>query len=115
MVLGNAFSPISSVPAEQWNFQSGAFRMPAPRHPGDAPALQEQHSWGSEPQAVSDGWWGLNSDGEHGHHLPTVLPGLAIYSQLLFYGFSVWFSDIILPFPVSDSVESGPSLSVIEI
>lgn len=89
--------------------------MPSPREPGGTAALQEQQSCGSDPLAVEIGCWVLGSGGKHGRHLPTALPGLAIYSQSLFYGFSVWFSDIILPFPVSDSVESGPSLSVIEI
>lgn len=57
----------------------------------------------------------LNSDPKHGCHLPALLTGLAIYRQSLFYGFSVWVSNIILPLPVSDSVESGPLLAVIEI
>lgn len=67
--------------------------------PAGAGQLQVRPSGGVNQRVLV-----LDSDPERGCHLPALLTGLAIYRQSLFYGFSVWFSNIILPFHVWDSV-----------
>lgn len=115
MVLGAACPTSALCKRSSLIFSVVLFECHHPRTRGSLLPCRSSTNAGQTLRPCKSGGRCSISGGKRGHHLPTALPGLAVYSQLLFYGFSVWFSNIILPFPVSDSVESGPSLSVIEI